>query len=411
MLCISLKKKGYDMKTIVFLGSNKSGSSYEAIKAADRMGYYTVLLTERSSLIEKRVELPHVHLTVFCELNNRFELRKAIKQLDKSLLDIRAIVSFIEPYCYTAAVLSRERGLRFFSESAIAAMLNKIKSREMLNKSSFAPFHYVTESPSISLKVVREMPLVLKSPVSSGSKDVHLVSSVSEYKNTFNKLREHSETHVLVEKYIDGKQYLVETLTISGRTFIIAVIEQEITFTGSFIITGYKMLTGEVDPLLKSAVEDIVKLHGLQNGPCHLELRNYKGNWILIEANPRVSGGAMNAFIETAYGINLVGETLKLALGHGDIALSRKFSRETYLRYVIVQTGGILQKVTGKNAASNSRGVKKVYVKPKKGTELFAPISMGHRYAYVIATGDTGADAEYNAKSAADKIKFHLSPT
>lgn len=31
------------MKTIIFINSNKNGSSREAIKAADKMGYFTIL--------------------------------------------------------------------------------------------------------------------------------------------------------------------------------------------------------------------------------------------------------------------------------------------------------------------------------------------------------------------------------
>jgi biotin carboxylase len=395
------------MKTIVFLGSNKSGSSYEAIRAADNMGYYTVLLTDRPSFIDKRIDFPHAHSVRQCDLSSLNEIKSALKRLDIALFDIRAIVSFIDPYCHTAAILSREYNLKYFSETAISAMLDKIKSRELLADTPYAPFFYVTESPIIGIKTIREMPLVLKLPVSTGSKDVYPVSTASEYKKIFNKLRERSSTPVLVEKFIDGTQYLVETLTVNGRTVIVAVIEQEVTFTGRFIITGYRMSTADIDPSLKAAVENIIKLHGMQNGPCHLELRYFNGKWILIEANPRISGGAMNAFIETAYGIDLAGETLKFALGQ-EPNLDCKYKKETYLRYIIVQKGGILEKVTGKNAALNSAGVRHVYVKPKKGTELHPPSSMGYRYAYVIATGSSSEESVQNAKNAASKIKFHL---
>lgn len=53
----------------------------------------------------------------------------------------------------------------------------------------------------------------------------------------------------------------------------------------------------------------------------------------------------------------------------------------------------MLIKVTGKNIAQSSPGVKHVYVKPKKGSILIPPISMGYRYAYVIAVDKTADEA------------------
>lgn len=66
---------------------------------------------------------------------------------------------------------------------------------------------------------------------------------------------------------------------------------------------------------LKVAVKDIIELHGLENGSCHLEMRLVNKQWKLVETNPRISGSGMNEFLEIGLGINLVKETLKLALG------------------------------------------------------------------------------------------------
>ena len=67
-----------------------------------------------------------------------------------------------------------------------------------------------------------------------------------------------------------------------------------------------------------------------------------------------------------------------------------------------------MEKVTGKGRARKSPGVIEVYVKPRKGTKLIPPLSMGHRYAYVIATGASMEEAKKFAKNAANEIKFHL---
>ena len=73
-------------------------------------------------------------------------------------------------------------------------------------------------------------------------------------------------------------------------------------------------------------------------------------------------------------------------------------------KYLIVSKKGILEKVTGKARARKSPGVVEVYVKPRKGTKLIPPLSMGHRYAYVIATGKSLDEAKKNAQNAANEI-------
>jgi len=218
---------------------------------------------------------------------------------------------------------------------------------------------------------------------------------------------------VLVEQYLPGPQYLVETLTVDGEVHIAAIVRQEILFAGRFIVTGYQIVLNEDGTFfrgLKDAVNAIVTAHGLRDGPCHLELRRSGGAWKLIEANPRISGGAMNLLIETAYGINLAKETLKAATGRQP-DLGRKCGKEAFLQYVVVPEAGRLAKVTGRAMAQNSPGVRCVYVKPKKGSLLTTPTSMGHRYAYVIAIGDTPAEARRRAKAGAGCIQFHLRKT
>jgi len=399
------------MKTIVFIGANKSGSSYEAIKAAEELHYYTVLLTDRKTFFDKRMDFPHVHSMRMCDLENINDIKGAIDRLDQDRFTISAILSFIDPYCYAAALLSREFGLNAFTAEAIRRMLDKTKSRETLRDTPYSlPYQVIgTNTPQAEPKL--ELPVVLKAPRSSASKDVYVASTIDGYQDALGSLRARYPTApILVEKYVPGPQYLVETLTVNGKVHVVAMIAQEIIFSGRFIVTGYQVMSDDKSALfhsLKQAVREIVRAHGMRDGPCHLELRYVGEKWKLIEANPRIAGGAMNVLIETACGINLAKETLRSALGLPP-DLKRKYKKDAFLQYVVVPEEGTLLKVTGKQVAQNSPGVVQVYVKPKKGSVLLPPISMGHRYAYVIGTGTTADEARMHAKTAASKIRFHL---
>lgn len=403
------------MKTIIFIGTQKSGSSREAIKAAEGLGYFTVLLTSSTAFINNREEFPDVHLMKLCNLSNIDEIRKTINDIQLKSLSVAAIVSFVDPYCETACLLADELGINYFSTEAISNMLNKIRSREILSNTCYVPYYTTLgESSSIDRHTIENhLPIIIKAPNSTGSKDVFKVNSYKEFKNYKNKLfRKYPDDPILIEEFLDGPQYLVETVVYHGKLHIIAIFQQEITFTGRFIVTGYNLVLDPIEEFLTkltTAVQDIVKAHGLTHGSCHLELRYIRDNWKLIEINPRISGGAMNKLIETGLGINLVEQILKMALDCKP-NLEPKFKKHAFCQHIIVSDTGILEKVTGRNKALKSKGVQCVYIKPKRGAYLTPPQSMGNRYAYVIATGDTEEEARDNAKQAAALIKFSLKP-
>ncbi|HJV47242.1 MAG TPA: ATP-grasp domain-containing protein [Bacillota bacterium] len=405
------------MRTIIFLNTQKSGSSRDAIKIAEQLGFFTILLTDREKFLQQRTEFPDIHQMIFVDLTNIELIRMIIRKQQELGRYIEAIVSFTDPYVYLATKLNDEFCIGRFSTEAIRKMEDKILTREFLQDLPYTPF-YLTynglDSTSTFVEQIKHpFPLMVKSPQSAGSKDVIKVENNDELTSSIHLLlSKYPEQPILIEEYLDGPQYLVETLVLDGNVHIIAIIEQEISQRQRFIITGYSVLQS-LDSRLKEnlqmTVETIIKAFGMLTGACHLELRLINQQWKMIEINPRISGGAMNRMVQFAYGINLVQETLKVLLGLSP-DLTRKWEKNIFTQYVIISTRGILERVTGKNRAYLFPGVQEVYIKPRKGALLSAPLSMGQRYAYIIATGETSDQAKQNAKNAAKEIKFHLKP-
>jgi len=372
----------------------------------------------------------------FCDLNNLEEIKLDVRRLILNGIEICAIVSFIEPYCHTACILAEEFGVNHFSTQAIQAMQDKILSRQILSESPYNPrFTVLGEGnmplSSTPMKLKKSFPFILKLPHSCSSKDVFKINNAKQFKRYLEKISQKSTDPILVEEFLDGPQYLVEVIVHQKKLHIVAIIQQEINYNMRFIITGYNLLLDSPEDFyqdLRAAVEDIVLIHGMESGACHLEMRHvWKKNavpiahedtdwghldqkeWKLVEINPRISGGGMNRLIEIGLGFNLVQETLKLALGQEPNLIPRH-KQNVFAQYVILSEAGLLEKITGRKKAFNCPGVQEVFLRPRKGALLVPPLSMGHRYAYVIATGDSEESARINAKFAAAQIKFWLSP-
>ncbi len=403
------------MRTIVFIETNKSGSSREAIKAAERLGYFTVLFTNKKTFIHQRTEFPDVHQMILVELSNYGELRKNVSNLQQQGKRINGILSFVDPFVHVAAALSEEFCSSVVSTEAILKMENKVLTRELLKDLPISSL-YEIYTPDYSLENFIELannhlPLIVKSPTSAGSKDVLLANNENELKLAIQKLLKKNE-QILLEEYLEGPQYLIEVLVHNGKAHIVAIIEQRITFSQRFIVTGYCLLPYMDRRLYNSILETVGSVLGafqMKNGACHLEMRLVNGLWKLIEINPRISGGAMNRIIEVGYGINLVEETIQLMVGN-EPNLTRKHSKFVYAHYLTVDSRGKLIKVTGKDRSSQYPGVEEVYIKPRQGQILRPPLSMGDRCGYILASSDNKEEAKRIAWNAASQIRFYLEP-
>jgi len=398
------------LKAIVFIGTNKSGSSREATRAAERLGYFTILFTNNEKQLQQRRSYPDIHRMILIDTLNIERMKEEIDKLGKTGLEIKSIVSFVDPFVHVASMLCDEFCHNYTSSSAIEIMEDKEKTRNYLKDQPYSPkFSLMRPNEPIAKNLT--FPLIVKSPKSTGSKDVLLATDADQLNNHLKALRSKNpyET-IMIEEYLEGPQYLVEAVVYQRQSHVIGIIEQEITQGKRFIITGYGVLVKapvDIQAGIEEVLQSIVKAFDIENGALHLELRLTKNGWKLIEINPRISGGAMNNMLHAALGFSLVEETLKLLLGE-EPNLKPRHKKFVYTKYVIGESEGILEKVIGRTRATNSTGVVEVYVKPRKGTLLTPPLSMGHRYAYVIAQGSTLSEARNHATNAAKEIKFIL---
>lgn len=402
------------LKTIIFIGTNKSGSSRDAIQAAERMGYFTVVFTNNEKRLQQRVEYTDVHEMILIDTNNISEMRREVNLLKVRGKEIKTIVSFIDSNVHLASILCDEFCDTYTSSKAIGIMENKEETRVFLKDQPYTPkFFAIKPGETLSFETITQLdfPVMVKSSKSTGSKDVLLAEDKTQVEKYTLKLQEKNpDEAIIIEEYIEGDQYLVEALVYNKQIQIAGVIKQEITQGKRFIITGYAVLVdvpSDIKAGVESVLQSVISQLEIKNGALHLELRLSKNGWKLIEINPRISGGAMNKMIQASFGFNLVEETLKLYLGDSP-SIEPSCMRYVFTQYLIVSKKGVLVKVTGKGEARKSPGVVEVYVKPRRGTILIPPLSMGHRYAYVIATGTSMEEAKMFAQNAAKEITFHL---
>ncbi|TQR18706.1 ATP-grasp domain-containing protein [Psychrobacillus vulpis] len=406
------------MKTIVFIGCYKFGTSKEALTTAKEMGYHVVLFTDIPKYMTSNVEFPDVDQFIFVKnMLDEQQMLDGIIKLKENGKQICACVSMIDPYVSFAAQLCKHLELAEISVDSLRIMENKIKVREKLNNLPMTPYYSIFH-PSDSYKELEEefqslFPIIIKPPISNGSKDVLFVETTKKLANALNFVQKnHPDSQLLIEEFLRGQQYLIETLVYNNEIRYLGVVEQEVIYNGRFVVNGYKfpaILGQKESDSLYSTIVNIVETLGLSNGSCHFEMKLVQGEWKLIEINPRMSGGVMNRIIEEGTGINLIKEILKLYLREEPAFVETK-KQHVYAKYLTVRSRGKLLKVTGEELAIKHKGVKYVHVKALEGKILTNPYSMGDRYACVIAVSESAEQAEAIALGASREIKFYLEP-
>ncbi|MGW1766607.1 ATP-grasp domain-containing protein [Streptomyces sp. NPDC002073] len=114
-------------------------------------------------------------------------------------------------------------------------------------------------------------------------------------------------TGFLMESYVAGPEFSVETLSFHGRHVVVAVTEK-LTDDTHFAELGHAV-PARLDPdrraVLTTAVTDFLTVMGVTDGPGHTEIRLGADGPVVIESHNRLGGGQIPELVEAAYGINL----------------------------------------------------------------------------------------------------------
>jgi hypothetical protein len=167
-------------------------------------------------------------------------------------------------------------------------------------------------------------PVVVKPARSVASDNVHLCDSREDVVRAGEKIigRKNAldlvNTTVLVQEYLDGAEYIVDTVSLEGHHKVTAFWAYHRTAT-NFSRIGYDTMTllpydGEVQESLRRYAFHVLDALGIQFGPAHCELMWCEGGPVLVEVGARLTTG-LNAVLSGICGsICQVGETVDVML-------------------------------------------------------------------------------------------------
>ena len=111
----------------------------------------------------------------------------------------------------------------------------------------------------------------------------------------------------IMEEYVDGPEFSVESFSFAGRHAVVAVTEK-LVHPSHFVELGHT-LPARIDPALEHDIVETVKrfldVIGLADGPSHTEVRIGARGPAIIESHNRIGGDRIGDLVRAAYGIDL----------------------------------------------------------------------------------------------------------
>lgn len=163
-------------------------------------------------------------------------------------------------------------------------------------------------------------PVIVKPRDNSGSRGVKLCRNQEELKASINEALDNSKLDsVLVEEFIEGPEYSIESLHHDGKSEVIQFTEKKTTEFPYNVELGHIQpanISDENKQKIREIIEKIGKALNFENCPSHTELKINDRGIFVIETSPRLGGDYITSTLTPlSTGINLEDELLKMALG------------------------------------------------------------------------------------------------
>jgi biotin carboxylase len=319
------QRAGHGAPPVVVVDPIKGGADLREALERDAVPLVSVYTLERAKLAELGVDLDHPGRHIFSS-----DPHEVLLLLRARYGSIRAVIPASEPSTAFAAALARLLGL----PSNHDPHPDRFRNKETMRRHARATGVRVPAFQAVERDAPFEMPgagtFILKPLRAAGSDAVRLVADADHARRHMREhardLFGHENTRWLLEQYITGPEFAINTVTSGGRHQAIDVWEYCQPGDGAsraYDNPYWNVLQAPRDArwqALASLAASVLDAFEVRLGFCHLEVKQdlRTGEWHLIEIASRLPGAGMPWMWQTVWGLDVYRD---LAALYGGAAL------------------------------------------------------------------------------------------
>lgn len=388
---------------LVFIESNTTGTGMTALVRARDAGFHPVLYTADPARYRGLADTGATLVTCDTGDAEAVYLRMMSGVGATRLAGVTTTSDFYLEMVAALAARARRSGNR---PEAVAVCRNKARTRRTLADAGIPqPRYAIVRDVAAVADAVQDvgLPCVVKPADDSGSNNVVLCRTAAAAERhagdilrvAFNARGQPTTATVLVEEYLPGAEFSVETFSSGGIAELVGITAKHVGFAPHFVETGHVFpasLPAATTARLWTTVDHALKAVGYEWGPAHTEVKITTGGQVsVVEINARLAGGMIPELIRLAYGVDLVQQQICASVDR-PVHLKPTVSRYAGIRFLAASRAGRLQAVHGLDRARRVPGITAVEVTRNLASEVVPPTCAYDRIGFVIAACDHEAD-------------------
>lgn len=411
------------MSHLVIVESNTTGTGQLAVErllaAGDRVTFLTRGRERYPFLAAAAPRLAVVEIDT-----NDVERVVAVVAETGNGREVDAVLTFSDFYVAIVAEVAARLGFRYLSPHPARTCRNKALTRRALAAASLpTPRFWLVSSEEEALALASEIsfPCVVKPPADSSSYGVRAVENAAELAaqvRQLTSLRENLRGQrldgtALVESYLDGPEYSVETLTLAdGSVLVVGITDKHLSRQPYFVELGHDFPSAAAPATcvaVAAAATASLSAVGFDFGPAHTEVRWTRQGPVVVEINPRLAGGMIPELVRYATGIDLLDAWLSMLRGRlPEVATSRR--EVAAIRFLTADRHGRLVGVSGVESARRLPAIREVRVEKRHGDQVQPGENAYHRLGFVIASGEVRASVQRDLEEAMRRLRVEIQP-
>ncbi len=261
-------------------------------------------------------------------------------------------------------------------------------------------------------------PLVTKPVDNMGGRGIRLSQNKEELYLSIQDAQKYSRTgEVIVEEYIDGPEFSIDSLVVNGKVYLTGLAERHIFFPPYFIEMGHTM---PADPekfdktllqILTTTFEEGVAALGIENGVAKGDIKiryeSGKPSAYIGEIAARLSGGYMSGWtFPYATSFPLTQKAIEIAMGI-DINPPQFKYEFISLEKAFISLPGTVESITLPNR-KNFPLLMDLFLRIKEGDKVKFPANNVEKCGNIILKGKDRKKLEDQAYSFLQKITIQL---
>lgn len=289
-----------------------------------------------------------------------------------------------------------------FLEGGVPCAQGRLLTKDQLLAFSHSLLAANSQQPTAN-STGMQFPLICKPRDNSGSRGVKLCRNLQELQECIDEALQYSKLDtVLVEEFIEGREFSIESLHYDGKSEVIQFTEKKTTEFPYNVELGHKQPANLTDDQ-RDAIREIVSKIGtalkFENCPSHTELKVNDRGIFVIETSPRLGGDYITSTLTPlSTGINLEDQLLHIALGEKVDTATGRVNKASGVCFFSYPEGEV--KVIDSLLANSQQlmakcpGMCNFELKLKVGDHINKITSSLNRYGQFIVDGETREEVD-----------------